>query len=260
MQVEGKVALITGAGSGIGKGAALRLARAGAKIAALGRTRDQLQEVVDQIESNGGEAMVVQADVSQPDQMEAAINQVVQKWDTIDIVLANAGVNGVWAPIEEITPEEWDKTLEINLRGTFLTVKYAVPYLKRQGGAVVVVSSVNGTRMFSNTGATAYACSKAAQLAFTKMVALELAPHKVRVNCICPGAITTEISDNTEQRNTDKIRYPREFPKGTIPLTKGEPGTIEQCAELVLFLSSDASSHISGTEMWIDGAQSLLQG
>lgn len=157
-------------------------------------------------------------------------------------------------------PEEWDKTLAINLKGTFLTVKYAAPYLKQRGGSVIITSSVNGTRIFSNTGATAYSCSKAAQVAFTKMVALELAKHRVRVKVICPGAIETAIDENTDRRNLEHIREPVEFPEGQIPLTDGEPGTSEQVAQLVLFLASDTSSHISGTEIWIDGAQSLLQG
>ncbi len=260
MRFAGQVALVTGAGSGIGKGAALLLAQEGARVAGLGRTPSQLQEVVDEIQAAGGEAMAVRADVSQPEQMESAVQQVGARWGRIDIVVANAGINGVWAPLEEITPEEWDQTLNINLKGTFLTVKYALPYLKKQGGSVVVVSSVNGTRMFSNTGATAYSCSKAAQVAFTKMVALELAPHKVRVNCICPGWIKTEIGDNTYLRNVEKIRYPVEFPQGKIPLTHGAPGTVEQVAQLIAFLASDAASHITGTEMWIDGGQSLLQG
>jgi NAD(P)-dependent dehydrogenase (short-subunit alcohol dehydrogenase family) len=150
--------------------------------------------------------------------------------------------------------------LDINLKGTFLTVKYGVPYLKKQGGSVIITSSVNGTRIFSNTGATAYSCSKAAQVAFTKMVALELAKHRVRVNVICPGAIKTDISENTEQRDLEHIREPVEFPEGKIPLTDGKPGTSEQVAQLVLFLASDASSHISGTEIWIDGTESLLKG
>jgi len=260
MQLAGKVALITGAGSGIGRAAAVLLAQEGARVAALGRTEEQLREVVTEIEGAGGEAMVVLADISQPDQMQRAVEQTAERWGRLDIVFANAGVNGVWAPLEDLAPEEWDKTLSINLKGTFLTVKYAVPYLKRQGGSVIVTASVNGTRIFSNTGATAYSCSKAAQVAFTKMVALELAPQKIRVNVICPGAITTEIDENTEQRNLEKVRIPVEYPKGSQPLTGGKPGTSEQVAKLVLFLASDASDHITGTEMWIDGAESLLKG
>ncbi len=260
MHLEGRVALITGAGSGIGEAAAKMLAKHGAKIGALGRTEDELQEVVDAIKGDGGEAMALLADISQPDQMQQAIDTLAQQYGRIDIVFANAGVNGVWAPIEELTPEEWNKTIGINLTGTFLTIKYAVPYLKKQGGSVIVTASVNGTRIFSNTGATAYSTTKAGQVAMTKMLALELGPSKVRVNVICPGAITTEIDENTEKRDVEKVKIPVEFPKGQIPLTGDKPGSADDVAELVLFLASDTSKHITGTEIWIDGAQSLLQG
>jgi NAD(P)-dependent dehydrogenase (short-subunit alcohol dehydrogenase family) len=260
MQLNGKVALITGAGSGIGKAAALLFAKEGARIAALGHTEDELQKTVDEIKSAGGEAIVVKADISSAEEMQKAIEQTISAFGRLDTVFANAGINGVWAPLEELEPEEWDKTINVNLRGTFLTVKYAIPHLKKQGGAVIVTSSVNGTRIFSNTGATAYSCTKAAQVAFTKMMALELAKHKIRVNVICPGAIETDIDENTEKRNIEREKEPVEFPEGEIPLTDGEPGSSEQVAQLVLFLASDAASHISGTEIWIDGAQSLLQG
>jgi NAD(P)-dependent dehydrogenase (short-subunit alcohol dehydrogenase family) len=260
MQLEGKVALITGAGEGIGRAAALLFAAEGAKVAALGRTQSNLETVVAEVRRQGGEAILVLADISQPDQMQQAYRQVEDRWNRLDVVFANAGINGVWAPLEDLRPEEWDRTLSINLKGTFLTVKYALPLLKRQGGSVVVTSSVNGTRIFSNTGATAYSCSKAAQVAFTKMVALELAKHRIRVNVICPGAIDTNINENTERRNIEREKEPVKFPDGNIPLTRGKPGTAEQVAQLVLFLASDASSHITGTEMWIDGAESLLMG
>ncbi|HLV35294.1 MAG TPA: SDR family NAD(P)-dependent oxidoreductase [Spirillospora sp.] len=261
MQLEGKVALITGGSSGIGKASALLFAQEGAKVAVLGRTKSEVDKTVDEIRQAGGAAIPVLADVSQPDQMERAVQQVVDEWETIHIVFANAGINGVWAPLDEITPEEWDTTLAINLKGTFLAVRYALPYLKKQGGSVIVNSSVNGTRIFSNSGATAYSCSKAAQVAFAKMTALELARYKIRVNVICPGWIKTEIGDNTYSRNMEKVRYPVEFHDGSkIPLTHGAPGTSEQVAQLVLFLASDLSSHITGTEMWIDGAESLIVG
>jgi len=260
MQLEGKVALITGGSSGIGKAAALLFAAEGAKVAVLGRTESEVNKTVAEITEAGGRALPVLADVSSPEQMQAAIQKTVDQWDTIDIVFANAGINGVWASLEDITPEEWDTTLDINLKGTFLTVKYALPYLKKQGGSVIINASVNGTRIFSNTGATAYSCSKAAQVAFAKMTAVELARHKIRVNVICPGWIRTEIGDNTYPRNLKEIRHPVQYPEGKIPLTGGEAGTSEQVAQLVLFLASDLSSHITGTEMWIDGAESLVQG
>jgi NAD(P)-dependent dehydrogenase (short-subunit alcohol dehydrogenase family) len=254
------VALVTGAGSGIGRAAAITLAREGARVGALGRTQKQLDETLAVIAASGGEAMALLADVSQPAQVENAVAEMVARWQRLDIVFANAGINGVFAPIEEITPEEWDQTHAINLKGTFLTLKYTVPYLKRQGGAVVICSSVNGTRIFSHAGLSAYATSKAGQLALAKMAALELAKFKIRVNVICPGAIKTEIRDNTFPRNRESIVPRVTYHDGSIPLTGGQPGAPEQVADLVLFLVSDASSHITGTEMWIDGAESLLIG
>lgn len=260
MTVRGKVALVTGGASGLGKAAAQRLAREGAKVAVLGRSDDENRQVADAINAAGGEAIPVNADISDPAVMQRAVEQVVGRWGRLDIVFANAGINGVWAPLEDLTPEDWQKTININLNGTFYTLKYAAPHLKKQGGSIIITSSVNGTRIFSNTGATAYSCTKAAQVAMAKMLALELAKHKVRVNVICPGAIESQIDENTEKRNVEREKEPVEFPEGEIPLTDGVPGKAEDVGDLVLFLASDQSKHISGTEIWIDGAQSLLQG
>ncbi|MGE5656016.1 MAG: SDR family oxidoreductase [Actinomycetota bacterium] len=260
MQLTGKVALITGAGSGIGEATAYLLAKEGAKVVALERSEEKLAAVVDSIRRQGGEAISVAADISNPEQMQKAVAEIIKQWGRLDIVFANAGINGVWAPIEQLEPQEWEKTISVNLTGTFLTVKYAVPHLKKQGGSVIITSSINGTRVFSNTGATAYSCTKAAQVAFTKMVALELAESRIRVNVICPGAITTAIDRSTEQRNLEAVKEPAEYPEGQIPLTDGKSGTAEQVAQLVLFLASDVSNHITGTEIWIDGGQSLLIG
>jgi NAD(P)-dependent dehydrogenase (short-subunit alcohol dehydrogenase family) len=259
MELQGKVALVTGAGSGIGKAAALRLAREGAAIGVLSRTEDEVRQTAREIEAAGGRALPLTADVSSAEEMAAAIGALARQYGRIDIVFANAGINGVWAPIDELSPEEWDNTININLRGTFLTLHYAVPHLKSAGGgSIVITSSINGTRTFTSAGATAYSCTKAAQVAMAQMAALELAKHKIRVNVICPGKIESEIDENTEPRNTERAEEPAEFPEGKIPLTDGAPGKAEDVAELVLFLASDRSRHISGTPVWIDGAQSLL--
>lgn len=260
MKLKDNAALITGGGSGIGKAASLLFAREGAKVAVLGRTKEKLNKTAEEIKSGGGEALAISADISDPKEVAEAYNQIIKRWSRLDIVFANAGINGVWAPLDELEPDEWDKTININLKGSFLTVKYALPYLKEKGGSIIITSSVNGTRIFSNTGATAYACTKAAQVAFTKMTALELAKYKIRVNVICPGAIATDIEESTEHKDREKEKEPVEFPEGKIPLTDGKPGTPEDVAKLALFLASGESSHISGTEMWIDGAESLLQG
>ncbi|GLV61079.1 3-ketoacyl-ACP reductase [Dictyobacter sp. S3.2.2.5] len=212
-----KVAFVTGAGSGIGKATATLLAQQGIKVAAVSHTADEVQATVDEITRAGNEALAIVADVSQENQIQQGIQQVIDKWGRLDIVLANAGINGVWAPIEELSLQDWSHTITTNLTGTFLTIKYATPHLKKQGGAITVIASVNGTRVFSNTGATAYSASKAGQVAITKMLAVELAPQNVRVNVICPGATDTEISDNTQQQNVDKIKFPVEYPKGRIP-------------------------------------------
>jgi NAD(P)-dependent dehydrogenase (short-subunit alcohol dehydrogenase family) len=260
MSLNGKVALVTGAGSGIGKAAAVLLAKQGARVAALSHTTGEIEQTANEIKSKGSEGMAIVADVAQEDQMQRAVQQVVDRWGRLDIVFANAGINGVWAPIEELSLADWTQTLTNNLTGTFLTIKCAMPYLKKQGGSVVVTSSVNGTRVFSNTGATAYSVTKAGQVALTKMLAVELAPQNVRVNVICPGKTETEISENTQKRDVDRIKFPVQYPEGQIPLGRGEPATSQQVAELVLFLVSDAASHITGTEVWIDGASSLVTG
>lgn len=132
MQLGGKIALVTGAGSGIGKATAVLFAQEGAKVAALGRGVDELKETVTLIQNGGGEALPISADISQPQEMQQAIQQIINQWGRLDIVFANAGINGVWAPLEELDPDEWDKTININLKGTYLTVKYAVPYLKNR--------------------------------------------------------------------------------------------------------------------------------
>jgi NAD(P)-dependent dehydrogenase (short-subunit alcohol dehydrogenase family) len=259
-EFAGKVALVTGAGSGLGEATACLLARLGADVGLLGRTERELEATRRRIESEGGRARVLTSDISRAAELGAAIDGFARAAGRIDVLFANAGVNGVWAPLEDLAVEEWERTLDTNLSGTFFTIKHCVPHMKSRGGSIVVCSSVNGTRMFSNTGATAYAVSKAGQVALTKMLAVELARHRVRINVICPGAFDTEIDDNTEQRRIEGVRLPVEYPEGAIPLTDGEPGRAEQVAHLVAFLSSSWACHITGTEVWIDGGQSLLQG
>lgn len=257
---HGRYALVTGAGEGLGRATALRLAGAGARVALLGRTAANLNAVAAEIHAAGGEADTVVADISMPSRMGRAFERLRRSYGRLDLVFANAGINGTWAPLGELSVEDWDKTLSINLRGTFLTCKHAVELMPKAGGAIVITSSVNGTRMFSNTGATAYAASKAAQVAFGRMIALELAPRGIRVNCICPGAIKSSIDDNTRRHGLKGVRYPIKFPEGQVPLTHGRPGQADDVADLVTFLLSDRARHITGTEVFIDGAQSLLQG
>ncbi|HMQ37394.1 MAG TPA: SDR family NAD(P)-dependent oxidoreductase [Micropruina sp.] len=261
MDYRNRIALVTGANSGIGEATAVRLAELGAAVAVAGHRPGSADAVVARIADAGGRALAFAADVGDPAAVEGLFTEVESVLGSLDLVVANAGVNGVWAPIEELGWQEWQHTLAVNLGGTFLTVKHALPLLKAAGGgAVVITSSVNGSRMFSSSGASAYIASKAAQVAFAKASAVELARHSIRVNVVCPGSVATEIDDNTERRHTEGLRPPVEFPQGQIPLTGTEPARPEQVAELICFLGSDAAAHITGTEVWIDGGQSLLAG
>lgn len=258
--LNGKVAIVTGAGSGIGRASALKLSQRGAKIGLIDLKEDNVHDVKQTIEAENGEAMFIEADIANPTEVEKSFSLISKKWGTIDFVFANAGINGRVSPIEDLTAGDWDETLNNNLKGTFLTVKYAIPYMKEKGGSIVITSSINGNRTFSNFGMSAYSSSKAGQMAFGKMAALELAEYNIRVNIICPGAIETNIGENTDtdEQNLSKVEIPIHYPEGNQPLAH-QAGTPEQVADLIHFLASDQSSHISGTELFIDGTESLLR-
>jgi len=258
--LAGKVALVTGAGSGIGKATAKLFAQAGARVGVLTQSPEEAEATCTELRHAHGEALELVADVSDARQIAKSIQSLQDTWGRLDIVVANAGINGLWAPVDEIGESDWDKVFAVNLKGTFLTVKHSVPLLKMNGGAIVIVSSVNGTRIFSNAGASAYATTKAGQLAFARMMALELAKHRIRVNTVCPGSIETNISASTTQHDLEKAREPVVFPEGHIPLTDGKAGSADQVAELIWFLASGLSTHITGAEVFIDGGESLLQG
>lgn len=259
-QADKPICVVTGGSSGIGRSIAKHFAQRGARVAILSRNLEKLERVASELSDNGKQIMTLEANVSDAEAMQRAFQQVADRWGNITNVVANAGINGVWAPLNELKVEEWRKTIEVNLTGTFITIQAAVPFMQSNGGSIIVVSSINGTRVFSNTGATAYASSKAGQLALTKMLALELADCKIRVNCVCPGWIETPIHEKTEQRHTNEIGEPVEFPKGSVPLSDGGPGSPEQVAAVVHFLASDEASHVTGSNLYVDGGQSLLEG
>jgi NAD(P)-dependent dehydrogenase (short-subunit alcohol dehydrogenase family) len=255
--LDGKVALVTGAGSGIGRATAMRLAREGAAVAVVDLDDDD--KTVAAIGSAGGRAVFAKCDVSRDEEVRAAVDAAVRAFGRLDVVVANAGINGVWAPIDELEPAEFDKTIAVNLRGTYLTLHYAVPQLKKAGGgSVIVMSSVNGNRSFSTPGATAYSATKAGQVAIAKQLALELSQDNIRVNAVCPGAIHTNIDQSTDPRGTDRLRLEVKFPKGTPGIHHGQ-GEPDMVADACLFLASDLSRHVSGVELYVDGGLSLMR-
>ncbi len=257
---ELKVALVTGAGSGIGRATALALAREGYRIGALGHNRDDLDSVVAAIAKTRGSAIALEADIAVEEDMRRSAEALAGTFGRLDVVVANAGINGVWAPIDDLKPCEWDRTIAINLRGTYLTIHTTVPHLKAAGGgSIVVVSSINGTRTFTTPGATAYTATKAAQVAIVQQLALELARHRIRINAVCPGEIDTNIEANTSLRGKEETEIPVVWPEGQVPITSGEPGHSEDVAAAIVFLASDKARHITGSPLWIDGGQGLLR-
>ncbi|MES2464908.1 MAG: SDR family NAD(P)-dependent oxidoreductase [Armatimonadota bacterium] len=256
-QLDGKAAFITGGASGIGEATARRFAQEGARVVIADVADDLGRRVCEEIKQGGAKALYVHCDISTPDSVRQALEQAVERWGRLDIVFANAGIAGVWAPLEDMRPDEWEKTLRTNLEGAFLTLHFAIPYLKSAGGSIIVTSSVSGNRTFGQPGAAAYSTSKAGLVALTKMAALELARYGIRVNAVCPGGVPTRITDALESRNTEEIPLHVEMPEGNPALHQGV-GQPEDIADVCLFLASDQSRHVSGVEIYVDGGASLL--
>jgi NAD(P)-dependent dehydrogenase (short-subunit alcohol dehydrogenase family) len=257
--MRSSVTMITGAASGIGRATAELLASTGHRLVLFDRDENALSQTREALVADA-EAIAIAGDVSD----ESDVGEIVQKtkahFGRLDAVVANAGINGVWAPIENLMPSEWDETIGINLRGTYLTLHKVVPLLKLAGGgAVVIVSSINGVRTFSNPGATAYSASKAAQVAMAQQLALELGKHRIRVNVVCPGAVDTNIVTGSEIRNRAETEVPVVWPQGSIPLTDGKPGQAIDVAKVIRFLLSAEASHMTGSSVFVDGGQGLLR-
>ncbi len=258
--LTGKVALVTGGGSGIGEAACLTLARAGAAVAVVDLREERARAVVDQIVAAGGQGLALVADVGVEEAVGAAVRRTVEEFGGLQLVFANAGINGMQAPIEELTLDEWHATITTNLTSTFLTVKHSIPHLRAAGGgAIVVTASVNGYRLFSAPGYSAYSTSKAGQVAFARMAAIELARWNIRVNTIIPGSISTNIGERTYRRNLEAVTWDAKMPEHFPPLGArvAEPSEV---ADLVLYLVSDASRYVTGTEVVIDAGMTLLRG
>lgn len=253
------VTMITGAASGIGRATAELLASTGHRLVLFDRDENALSETQKAL-VDGTEAIAIAGDVSDEFDLGDMVQRTQDHFGRLDAVVANAGINGVWAPIEDLSASEWDETIRVNLRGTFLTLHAAVPLLKRAGGgAIVVVSSINGVRTFTNPGATAYSASKAAQVAMAQQLALELGKHRIRVNVVCPGAVETNIVAGSQIRNRAETEVPVIWPQGSIPLTDGRPGQAIDVAKVIRFLLSAEASHMTGSPVYVDGGQGLLR-
>jgi NAD(P)-dependent dehydrogenase (short-subunit alcohol dehydrogenase family) len=253
-------AFVTGAGSGIGEAAARRLASDGFAVAVVDVRQDAAARVAEEILSVGGRAISVVADVRDEASVAKGIAQTVEAFGSLTTVFANAGINGMQCPIEEMTLDEWRATIDTNLTGTFLTVKHAIPHLRAAGGgSVIITASVNGTKLFSLPGYACYSTSKGGQAIFGRMAAGELARWDIRVNTICPGAIRTNIGERTYRRNLDKVTWDLKMPEKWPPHL-GRAADASEVADLVAFLASDESKYITGAEIVIDAGLTILRG
>jgi NAD(P)-dependent dehydrogenase (short-subunit alcohol dehydrogenase family) len=244
--VAGKVALVTGGGSGIGRASALALAREGAKVVISDIVVAGGEETVRMVKTAGGEATFVQADVSKPADVEALVNKVVEVYGRLDCAFNNAGIEGQLQQTVECSEENWDRTIAINLKGVWLCMKYEIPVmLKQGGGAIVNTASVAGLVGFR--GLPAYVASKHGVVGLTKTAALEYAKSGIRVNAVCPGVIHTPMVE----------RLFREQPQWGEAVQALEPvarmGKPEEVAEAVVWLCSDAASFVTGLAMAVDG-------
>jgi NAD(P)-dependent dehydrogenase (short-subunit alcohol dehydrogenase family) len=242
-----KVVFITGAASGIGRAAALAFAAEGARVAILDRSAEELEKVKSSLESAGGEVLTVVCDVSSPDQVEDAIEQVVNRFSRLDIAFNNAGVENKAAPVHQIDLAEWDRILNINLRGTFVCMKHELAQMVKQGGGVIVNTS-SGAGIRGVAGGAAYAASKHAILGLTRSAALDYATQNIRVNAVLPGNIETPMMDRFTGGDIQKA----------IDLEPvGRLGKPEEIAEAVLWMASDLGGFVTGAATVIDGGWSL---
>lgn len=247
-RLAGKVALITGGGTGIGRAIAVAFAREGATVAVAGRRLEKLKDVVAEIEKQGAAALPLQCDVSQSKDAERAISETAKKFGKLNVLVNNAGTLSV-STVDTITEEDWDRVVTVNLKGPFLMSRAALKEFRKNGGGTIVnIGSVLG--LVAMKDRAAYCASKGGVTMLTKAMALDHAHENVRVNCICPSIVETELVkglfDDSEQGK--RLKQSR---MGTIPLGRfGKPADV---AELAVFLASEESSWLTGAAIPLDG-------
>ncbi len=247
-RLDGKVAVITGASSGIGRGTALCLAKEGAAVVAADLNSQGGERVIGEIAAAGGRAVFQHTDVTSEADIQAAVDRAVKDYGRLDIMFNNAGLVGAVGPIEAVSTEDWDKTVAVLLRSVFLGIKYAVGPMRKAGGGSIISTSSVASFLPSPYGA-AYAASKGAVISLTRAAALQLGRDRIRVNCICPGVINTPIWCVMPGMDDPAVLEQALGHAQTIPRV-GRP---EDIASMVLFLASDESQWITGQAMIVDG-------
>jgi meso-butanediol dehydrogenase / (S,S)-butanediol dehydrogenase / diacetyl reductase len=244
--LEGRVAIVTAGGSGIGAATARCLASEGAAVVVADLSGRRADQVVGAITTNGGRAVAIKMDVADSDAVQATIRLAIETFSRLDILFNNAGMAEV-APLHETSLESWNRVIAVTLTGTFLGMKYALPIMRRQGrGAIINTASVSGVA--GDYGLASYNAAKAAVINLTRSAAIENARHGIRVNCVCPGSIRTRAAEILDPNHAAELRrrHAEAHPIGRI----GEP---EEIASTVRFLASDEASFITGATIMVDG-------
>ena len=247
-RLDRKVAVVTGAASGIGRGTALCLAREGAAVLAADLNSQGGEQVIGEIAAAGGRAVFQHTEVSSEPDIKALVDRALSEYGRLDIMFNNAGLVGAVGPIEKVGADDWDRTIAVLLRAVFLGIKYAVEPMRKAGGGSIISTSSIASFLPSPYGA-AYAAAKGAVISLTRAAALQLGPDCIRVNCICPGAINTPIWGSMPGFSDPAAVAQLLDHVQTIPRV-GRP---EDIASMVLFLASDESEWVTGQAMIVDG-------
>ena len=242
--LEGRVAVITAGGAGIGAATARRFAREGARLVVADLSGRRAETVAGAIVADGGTARSLKMDAADPDGVQAAVRLALDAYGRLDVMINNAGLAEV-APLDEISLEGWNRVLAVTLTGTFLGMKYCLPVMRRQGGgAIVNTASISGTA--GDYGLSSYNAAKAGVINLTRSAAIENARHGIRVNCVCPGLIDTEMADWIRHDEEALTQWASRLPAGRM-------GTPEEIADGVAFLASDNATYLHGSVLMVDG-------
>lgn len=245
-RLEGKVAIVTGAASGIGAASARLFAREGASVALADRNHELMDEVVHEINAAGGTAIGIGTDVGNEASIQRMVEQTVEEFGKLHIMYANAGISGRY-DLETVNSEDFDKVIHVNLRGPFLCAKYAVPKIADSGGGSVIFTS-SELALVGSPGGSVYSASKAGLIGMARGLALDYAAANIRFNCICPGAVDTPMLWGEEKGERDEIEADI---SSRMPL--GRVGQPEEIAKSALYLASDDSSFVTGHALVVDG-------
>src|SRR3984885_422772 len=245
-ELEGKVGLVTGGASVSALGTAVLFAKAGAKVVVAGRREPEGEETVELVSAAGGDGLFVKADVSKASEVDALIQKTVERFGRLDIAFNNAGIEGVWVPIIKQSEEDWDRTIDINLKGVWLCLKYEIRQMLKQGGGGAIVNMASITGLIGSAGAAAYSASKHGVLGLTKSGALENAKSGFRINVVCPGVIETPMGDRLFGAPAVHKAVLSYHPIGRF-------GRAAEIAEAVVWMCSDRASFMTGQSLVLDG-------